>query len=61
MCIRITKELKDVYEGNLKIDLASKIQYPLFVKILTILGYLDSKNLPDSPSLDLHHGSNGLV
>jgi len=46
MCIRITKELKHVYESVLSIDLSKKIQYSLFLQMLTVLGYLDKKPLP---------------
>ena len=42
MCIRITKELKTTYESDVKIDLGKKIAYPVFVKILSLLGYLNS-------------------
>ena len=41
MCIRITKELKDVYEKVMKINLGYKVQYPTFVSILVALGYID--------------------
>ena len=43
MCIRITKELKSVYENEMRIDLSRKITYPIFCSILGILGYLDKK------------------
>ena len=42
LCIRITKELKTTYESDVKIDLGKKIAYPVFVKILSLLGYLNS-------------------
>ena len=42
MCIRITKELKDVYEKVMKIDLCKKIDYVTFLRTLINLGYLDS-------------------
>ena len=42
LCIRITKELKTSYETDVKIDLGKKIAYPVFVKILSLLGYLNS-------------------
>lgn len=41
MCIRITKELKHVYENVMHIDLSQKIFYPTFCAILQTLGYLD--------------------
>ena len=41
MCIRITKELKHVYESDFRIDLSKKIFYPTFCAILAKLGYLD--------------------
>ena len=41
MCIRITKELKQVYEGEMSIDLSQKITYATFVLILAKLGYLN--------------------
>lgn len=41
LCIRITKELKTSYETDVKIDLGKKIAYPVFVKILSLLGYLN--------------------
>ena len=45
MCIRITKELKHVYENDMRIDLGRKIFYPTFCEILTKLGYLDKSKL----------------
>ena len=42
LCIRITKELKTSYESDVKIDLSKKIAYPVFIKILALLGYLNS-------------------
>ena len=41
MCIRITKELKHVYENDMRMDLSQKIFYPTFCEILTSLGYLN--------------------
>ena len=54
-CIRITKELKDVYENVLNIDLGQKITYLTFYDILATMGYLNkprdiSKGInPDAP------------
>jgi hypothetical protein len=42
MCIRITRELKHVYEYEMRISLETKISFPIFVKILALLGYLNS-------------------
>jgi|694.fasta_scaffold96035_2 hypothetical protein len=42
MCIRITRELKMIYEQEIKIPLTVKIAFPVFVKILTIMGYINS-------------------
>ena len=42
MCIRITKELKTVYEQTEKIDLSQKIDKGIFCRILKHLGYIDS-------------------
>lgn len=42
LCIRITRELKEVYEYVINISLTDKIGFPLFVKILALLGYLNS-------------------
>ena len=42
MCIRITRELKMIYEQEMKILLSVKIAFPVFVKILTIMGYINS-------------------
>lgn len=42
MCIRITRELKTVYEQQVRLGLSDKIGFPVFVKILTLLGYLNS-------------------
>lgn len=41
MCVRITKELKQIYDVDLRIDLGQKITFPTFVEILARLGYLD--------------------
>ena len=41
MCIKITKDLKQVYENEMQIDLGKKIFYPTFCMILTHLGYLE--------------------
>jgi len=41
MCIRITKDLKLVYENVMDIDLSQKIFYPTFCTILQILGYIE--------------------
>ena len=43
MCIRITKELKQVYENDMKIDLGYKIAYKHFHQIMCHLGYLEKK------------------
>ena len=40
MCIRITKELKQVYENEMKIDLSKKIAFEIFGTTLIKLGYL---------------------
>ena len=45
LCIRITKELKTSYESDVRIDLSKKIAYPVFIKILALLGYLNSYKL----------------
>jgi hypothetical protein len=42
MCIRITRELKTVFEQQVRIGLWEKIGFPVFVKIMTLLGYLNS-------------------
>jgi hypothetical protein len=42
MCIRITRELKQIYEQEIKIELGVHIGFPIFVKILTIMGYLNN-------------------
>jgi hypothetical protein len=49
MCIRITRELKAVYEQSVRIGLNEKIGFPVFVKMLTLLGYVNS-TLCDSNS-----------
>lgn len=46
MCMRITKELKDVYENVMHINLSKKISFQVFTDILTILGYIDKRPLP---------------
>jgi hypothetical protein len=43
MCIRITRELKMVYEQQIEIGLSIKIGFPVFVKILTLMGYLNAR------------------
>lgn len=43
MCIRITKELKEVYENVMNIDLGKKIPYSIFTDILAHLGYIDKR------------------
>ena len=49
MCIKITKDLKQVYENEMQIDLGKKIFYPTFCMILTHLGYLEhNKNQSES-------------
>lgn len=45
MCIRITRELKQIYEKEIKIELNMKIGFTIFVKILTIMGYLSSNKV----------------
>ena len=42
LCIRITKELKTTYEMDVRIDLGKKIAFPIFVRVLSLLGYLNS-------------------
>lgn len=41
MCIRITKELKSVYENVAKIELSRCIDFEMFLEILSIMGYLN--------------------
>ena len=51
MCIRITKELKQVYETEMHIDLSRKIPYQIFGSMLTKLGYLNNEKFASfSPS-----------
>lgn len=52
MCQRITKELKDVYENVMNINLARKIDYQIFVSILVHLGYLDYKPFDEDDSAE---------
>ena len=53
MCIRITKELKTVYELVEKIDLSKKIDKVIFTKILRHLGYIDHGQISTEPLVDL--------
>ena len=59
MCIRITKELKQIYDSVLRIDLNKKVSYPLFLLILFHLGYLEKS--PSSANFDLACESNTLT